>query len=311
MPNPRPGESRDDFLDRCIPEVIGEGREPDQAVAMCIAYYEGEKDKAFNIAKDDHIEYWKAFDRRREGFLPKYTRIFTNAIKEQLEPFRESYTFADLRKTINPAPVERAFKELYEEVGDTFARATWSGLKKMPYMEMKQEPTWFERMLWYVLRSNERIIGINAYTQEQINRIILFALEEGLSIQETVDLIVGTTELEPLNGNLFARARRIARTEIISASNAGSFEGARSSGLKLRKQWVATPDSRTRGADGESDWNHYQYIQTPFIVEMDQTFNMTSRKGETDSLLFPGDPSGKPGNVINCRCTQIYITPES
>jgi len=35
MPTPGPGETRDDFMDRCIPELIGEGKLQDQAVAIC------------------------------------------------------------------------------------------------------------------------------------------------------------------------------------------------------------------------------------------------------------------------------------
>jgi hypothetical protein len=35
MPTPRTGEKREDFLKRCIPQVIDEGREQDQAVAIC------------------------------------------------------------------------------------------------------------------------------------------------------------------------------------------------------------------------------------------------------------------------------------
>jgi hypothetical protein len=27
-----------------------------------------------------------------------------------------------------------------------------------------------------------------------------------------------------------------------------------------------------------------------------------------EQLDYPGDPVGSAGNVINCRCTQIYIT---
>jgi hypothetical protein len=313
MPDPRPGESRDDFLDRCIPQVIEEGREPDQAVAMCIAFYEGEKDKAFNVPKDNEVEYWKAFDRQRESFLPKYERRFAQAISKQLEPFKDAQSFADLRITIDIKPIDESYIDLYKEVGDKFARTTWQGLKKMPYYETKQEPSWIERMLYWA-RVGQRIELVNEETRRQIEAIIQKALEEGLSVQETVDLIVGTTDLPPLNGTLFTRARRIARTEIIAASNAGSLEGARSTGLQLKKQWLSTPDSRTRGTDPEDKWNHRQYVDTPFIVDVNEPFVMQGvEKGQPkiDRLQFPGDPQGSAGNVINCRCTQIYITPES
>lgn len=43
MPQPQPNETRKDFLDRCVPEVIGEGKEPNQAVAQCNSMYDQSK----------------------------------------------------------------------------------------------------------------------------------------------------------------------------------------------------------------------------------------------------------------------------
>jgi len=305
MPDPRQGESREDFLDRCIPEVVAEGREPDQAVAMCIAYYEGEKDKAFNLDKMGEVEYWKAFDRKRESFDNKYERVFRKAIREQLKIFENAGTIGELRKEIREESIKEAFVQLYTEVGDSFARSTYSGLKKMPSPEFKQDPVWIERMRKYALiDASKRIVAINDTTRKKINAIIVAGLEEGLSVDEIRNRIVGTNELPPLNGTVVQRARRIARTEIVSASNAGSLEGALSTGLNFKKQWLATKDGRTRDADDE--WNHEAMDGEQ--VDKGSTFTMYSRKGEPNNLKYPGDPNGSPGNVINCRCTQIYIT---
>jgi len=40
MPKPKAGETRKDFMIRCIPEVIKEGKSKEQAVAICSSYYE-------------------------------------------------------------------------------------------------------------------------------------------------------------------------------------------------------------------------------------------------------------------------------
>ncbi len=40
MPKPKAGETRKDFMMRCIPEVIKEGKKRDQAIAICSSYYE-------------------------------------------------------------------------------------------------------------------------------------------------------------------------------------------------------------------------------------------------------------------------------
>lgn len=44
MPTPQKGESRDDFLDRCIPMLVSEGKPRAQAVAICSSMYSN-KDK--------------------------------------------------------------------------------------------------------------------------------------------------------------------------------------------------------------------------------------------------------------------------
>lgn len=51
MPTPEPGETRDDFLERCIPELVDEGNEQDQAVAICSSMYEEAKESAARFGR--------------------------------------------------------------------------------------------------------------------------------------------------------------------------------------------------------------------------------------------------------------------
>ena len=43
MPNPDDYESKDKFMEACVPMAMGEGRENDQAVAMCNAMWDERK----------------------------------------------------------------------------------------------------------------------------------------------------------------------------------------------------------------------------------------------------------------------------
>jgi len=47
MPNVQPGESKDDFLKRCIPMLRNEGKPEDQAIAICESMYEEKKMSAY------------------------------------------------------------------------------------------------------------------------------------------------------------------------------------------------------------------------------------------------------------------------
>jgi SPP1 gp7 family putative phage head morphogenesis protein len=141
---------------------------------------------------------------------------------------------------------------------------------------------------WLAQASN-RLVRIGDVAWEETRTSLLEGFAEGESIPKLasrVRNVIDDTE---------SRARTIARTEVISASNAGSLAGAAQYGA-VQKVWLATADSRTRethlDADGQS-------------VGMDELFSVGD-----DSLRFPGDPNGSPDEIINCRCTLIYQTDE-
>lgn len=61
MPKPRKGESKNDFVGRCISDVVGEGKDRDQAIAQCLGIWEQEKGSKLEVAlvgmtstDDDH-----------------------------------------------------------------------------------------------------------------------------------------------------------------------------------------------------------------------------------------------------------------
>jgi len=43
MPEPRGSETEQEFMSRCIPELIGEGKDQAQASAICYSLYEGKQ----------------------------------------------------------------------------------------------------------------------------------------------------------------------------------------------------------------------------------------------------------------------------
>lgn len=91
------------------------------------------------------------------------------------------------------------------------------------------------------------------------------------------------------------RARMIARTESAAAFNFANLETVKDmedSTGPLMKTWVAATDERVRDTHAEIDGTS---------VPLEDTFKV----GDSD-LSFPGDPSGSPEEIINCRCTLVY-----
>ena len=96
-----------------------------------------------------------------------------------------------------------------------------------------------------------------------------------------------------------SRARTIARTEIISASNAGSFQGAKVAPPSIRprtKEWLATGDDRTRESHLEADGQ---------VVDLDDTFTVGGAQ-----MRYPGDEHAPAEEIVNCRCTILFDTGE-
>jgi hypothetical protein len=92
-----------------------------------------------------------------------------------------------------------------------------------------------------------------------------------------------------------ARAEALARTEVIGASNVGADARVRMMGdaAPPYKQWLSTLDGRTRPTHVRAD-GQVVPLTEPFVV------------GYT-RLQVPGDPLGAPEEVINCRCTTLYL----
>ncbi len=115
---------------------------------------------------------------------------------------------------------------------------------------------------------------------------------QGILQGESIDYMASKL-MERVEGMGRTSAIRAARTAITAAENAGRQDAAdelESKGVILNKRWIATHDSRTRHYHDEADGQ---------IVMNDMPFEVGG-----EYLMFPGDPSGSPWNIYNCRCTR-------
>lgn len=91
-------------------------------------------------------------------------------------------------------------------------------------------------------------------------------------------------------------AIRNARTMTTGAQNAGridSYKRAQNMGIKMRQEWIATLDNRTR---------HEHRVLDGQKVEVGQPFEVDGY-----TIRFPGDPQAAPEMVWNCRCTVVGV----
>ena len=90
------------------------------------------------------------------------------------------------------------------------------------------------------------------------------------------------------------RAFLIARTETGASVNVGQVSTYKATGIE-KKEWISTLDDRTRESHLQMDG---------VIADIDSTFEVENlTDGGIDNMLYPLDPNGSAGNVVNCRCT--------
>jgi len=95
------------------------------------------------------------------------------------------------------------------------------------------------------------------------------------------------------------RAERIARTEMLTASNAGTWEAHKASDVAKMRSWLSTRDGNVRPAHVELD---NRTSKTPIPVT--QPFEIAG-----ESANHPGDfPSARLS--VNCRCTTVVEFPD-
>lgn len=140
-------------------------------------------------------------------------------------------------------------------------------------------------------------------TRNQLMRLILQGQQDGLPIDAiAARLRAAVPELSRL------RAHIIARTETHSANRFAQQQTARESRRALNKTWVIVTDSRTRDfgeGDGVIDeFNHR--AMSGVTVPLDQPYFVPTKYGTREPLMFPGDPNGSAGSIINCRCAEFY-----
>ena len=122
-------------------------------------------------------------------------------------------------------------------------------------------------------------------------QVIQGAMTQGILQGETIPEIAKRLATAVSDSN-FTAAIRNARTMTTGAENAGRVDAlnrARSMGIKVKDQWLATLDSRTRDSHRRMDGEIREDPEKPF----------------SNGCMFPGDPHGLPAEVYNCRCTII------
>lgn len=128
-----------------------------------------------------------------------------------------------------------------------------------------------------------------AYGKKQITKSMTSSILQGKSLKGMADDL--QKRIPTMNRD---SAIRTARTAVTGAQNAGrmdSYAAAEKMGIKLKREWVATLDGRTRHAHAMLDGQR---------AEIDKPFKIDGYE-----IMYPGDASAPGYLVYNCRCTLV------
>ena len=124
------------------------------------------------------------------------------------------------------------------------------------------------------------------WNMKKINAETLQGILQGESMDKIAKRMMNVQEMNK------TQAIRSARTIVTGAENKGrqdSYKRAEKDGIVMKREWIATNDSRTRHWHAELDGVEVD-IDEPWVNEF----------GE---IMYPGDPSADPANTYNCRCS--------
>ena len=128
-----------------------------------------------------------------------------------------------------------------------------------------------------------------AWGKKQITSCVTSSILQGKSIKGMADDL--QTRIPEMNRS---SAIRTARTAVTGAQNAGrmdSYHAAEKMGIRMKKEWLAALDNRTRHAHAMLDGQQ---------AEVDKPF-----KVDGEEIRYPGDPTAAGYLVYNCRCTLV------
>ena len=261
------------------------------------------------LAEQDREEKWHAFVKQTEPiedkFKPVLRTAFTKQEKSVLSAMRgkpvpdtskavrlwfkaasdeaNAAAQAYLGDKFDPADWQTAFETMeLPFVTEAFAEAgaaayTEIGFQAAFNVTNPQAANYLDKKVFQFAKS------VNETTESALRRTLAQGFDKGEGIREISQRVADVFEIAK-----GSRTNTIARTEIVGASNNGTYNGYIESGLVKTKVWIDSRDARVRttphnhALDGEE-------------VEFDKRFS--------NGLLHPHGPGGAAGNVINCRCT--------
>lgn len=258
-------------------------------------------------------QFDKEIDKMENGVEKELLKQYSIALKGIQGYFAELYskhgelTFTEMQKYNRMKALEGQLKTLIKDLSGKNAKVLKTSLAEIfqhafytTAFTMESEA---QMLLSYSLLRPETIeaavqnpvygLTLNETLEKNRDALIL-----AVKAEVTQGLILGVSynEMSKRLKTVFEgdaqKALRVSRTESHRLHQVGrynSLQHAQAKGIKLKKRWISTLDSRTRDRHRDLDGQ---------IVDLDAPFKYRGVEG-----LYPGEMSGGASQNINCRCS--------
>lgn len=263
---------------------------------------------------EDKLSFWQVKARKKLLWLhfmkrvEMKERVLYNPIKAYLrnQAHEVKKAFAQARDMVSidinavfnvdkhAEKYARKFNNYYvdavQKAGEAGIQASQGKLMDLDLEEKQEEEIFIitteirKQLTEMILESGTKIAKT---TLTKIERMMERALKENWTVEEFTQNI-----WERLDGLALSRSRRIANTEMGKVENWAQLEGYKQSEMVELKGWLSAFLPTTRDTHAEAD--HY-YSENP--IPLADAFEVGG-----ELLQYPGDPSGSPSNVIECKC---------
>jgi HK97 family phage portal protein len=259
---------------------------------------------AIALGSPQHKAAYEEFGRRADRLMASFKREVSRLMREQGEVLTARLAEQAAKAVENESDIDAIWDEVLwqtifadalldqiQTAAELGAVSTLRDLKVNTALFNLESPEVAAAMR---ARSQKFAEQINDTTWDQLKTSLLEGIADGESIEQLMPRVS-----QVMGDRIRSSAETIARTETIGALTEGSLMGAKeaeATGLKVRKQWLATFDGRERASHAEA---HERYQANPIAL--------------SEPFIVGGASIDSPGNgfdaaeVINCRCAMTYV----
>jgi uncharacterized protein with gpF-like domain len=299
LPNPQEGESRNDFMGRCVidPNIVNDFDTIDQRVAVCSTLYDPQKEE-------------KAQDNWEDEFENELTKAERTSVRDFTEFYKAEYNDAiDLYlkvRQMTPAIAQQFFQDakyiemysgMYSKIGLQFANWYSKNIEKyLPKADASNMQSIWRNAFAFMGSQvgTQSATMVSSTAQATLTNTIRQFMADPV-FQSGGEVVQAKMLRQKFNHLADYQAKRIVRTEATNAANYATEQAALNlfAGQDLTKTWRSGYDARVRDAHRAANGQ---------TVPFNSKFSVGG-----ESLQRPGDPSASASNRINCRCSMIAL----